>query len=219
MPSEKKANSTVHISSLKTKINKIETYQYEQHILLLILICSNLFSKLFLTTIHVPQIEFLLTGNCNSHLLFFLVLGWDNPGVKTPIMGERGCGSWLRMTQSQFWRKNCTKMHMAQNKRSSSYHSRYLMVMMWRWILTKIVKLMMGFLLWRCWSKIWEKETGKISRYPGRSSRNRWKIQAKFFMQSWGKNHSTKNWLNLLSKNPVGKYDVIITEEMQLQWT
>ena len=36
-------------------------------------------------------------------------------------------------------------------------------------------------------------------------------IESKFFMRGWGKNHSTKNELNLLSKNSIEKYDVIIT--------
>ena len=52
-----KAILTVQISQLKTKINKIETHEYEHHILLLILIYFNLFRKAFLTTIHVPQIK------------------------------------------------------------------------------------------------------------------------------------------------------------------
>ena len=34
-------------------------------------------------------------------------------------------------------------------------------------------------------------------------------------MQSWEKNHRTKNELNLLvSKNSIGKYDVIINQEI-----
>ena len=48
MPSQKKAILGVHISELKTKINKIKTYDYEHHVLLLILIYFNLFSKFFL---------------------------------------------------------------------------------------------------------------------------------------------------------------------------
>ena len=35
------------------------------------------------------------------------------------------------------------------------------------------------------------------------------KTEAKFFMWGWGKNHCTKNEPNLLSKNSIGKYDVI----------
>ena len=35
-------------------------------------------------------------------------------------------------------------------------------------------------------------------------------IEAKFFIQVWGKNHCTKNELNLLSKNSIVKYDVIL---------
>ena len=57
MPSQKKAICTVYISELKTKINRIKTYEYEHHIPLLILIYFNLFSKVFLTKIHAPQIE------------------------------------------------------------------------------------------------------------------------------------------------------------------
>ena len=43
--------------TLKPKIIKIKTYQYEHHFMLLVLAYINLFRKLFLTTIHVPQIE------------------------------------------------------------------------------------------------------------------------------------------------------------------
>ena len=43
--------------TLKPTLIKIKTYQYELHFLLLILIYFNLFRKVFLTTIHVPQIE------------------------------------------------------------------------------------------------------------------------------------------------------------------
>ena len=43
--------------TLKPKLIKIKTYQYEHHFLLLILIYFNLFRKLFLTKIHVPQID------------------------------------------------------------------------------------------------------------------------------------------------------------------
>ena len=43
--------------TLKPKLIKIKTYKYEHHFLLLILIYLNLFRKVFLTTIHVPQIE------------------------------------------------------------------------------------------------------------------------------------------------------------------
>ena len=38
----------------KVRGNKIEIYEYEHHILLLILIYLNLLKKVFLTTIHVP---------------------------------------------------------------------------------------------------------------------------------------------------------------------
>ena len=43
--------------TLKPKFKKIKTYQYEQHFLLIVLIYLNLFRKVFLTTIHVPQSE------------------------------------------------------------------------------------------------------------------------------------------------------------------
>ena len=43
--------------TLKTKIIIIKTYQYENHFLLIILIYFNVFKKVFLTTIHVPQID------------------------------------------------------------------------------------------------------------------------------------------------------------------
>ena len=43
--------------NLKPKLIKIETHEYEHHILLLILIYFNLFRKLFLINIHVLQIE------------------------------------------------------------------------------------------------------------------------------------------------------------------
>ena len=43
--------------TLKPKLIKIETYPYEQHFMLLILIYFNLFIKMFFTTIHVPQIK------------------------------------------------------------------------------------------------------------------------------------------------------------------
>ena len=42
------------------------------------------------------------------------------------------------------------------------------------------------------------------------------KIDAKFFMWGWGKNHCTKNELNLLSKNPTRKNDARINKLMQL---
>ena len=45
--------------TLKPKLIKIKTYQYDHHFLLLILIYLNLFRKLFLTTIHVPKIDYL----------------------------------------------------------------------------------------------------------------------------------------------------------------
>ena len=48
---------TVHISYFKTKVNKIKAYENEHRILLLILIYLNLFREVFLTTIHVSQIE------------------------------------------------------------------------------------------------------------------------------------------------------------------
>ena len=79
-------------------------------------------------------------------------------GLREPIMGERGCRCWLRMTMVQFQRKNCTNMHMAQSKCSSTYHSSRLIVMMWRKIWTKTRKLLMGFVVWRCWSKIWDEK-------------------------------------------------------------
>ena len=43
--------------TLKPKLIKIKTYQYENHYLMLIFIYFNLFRKMFLTTIRVPQIE------------------------------------------------------------------------------------------------------------------------------------------------------------------
>ena len=36
------------------------------------------------------------------------------------------------------------------------------------------------------------------------------KIEAKFFVRGCGKNHCTKNELNILSKNSIGKYDIIV---------
>ena len=45
--------------TLKPKLIKIKTYQYKHQFLLFILIYFNLFIKAFLTTICVPQIEFL----------------------------------------------------------------------------------------------------------------------------------------------------------------
>ena len=43
--------------TLKPKLLKIKTYQYKHHFLLLVLIYFNLFREVFLTTIHVLQIE------------------------------------------------------------------------------------------------------------------------------------------------------------------
>ena len=43
--------------TLKPKLIRTKTYQYEHHFLLLILIYYNLFRKMILTTMHVPQIE------------------------------------------------------------------------------------------------------------------------------------------------------------------
>ena len=43
--------------TLKPKLLSIKTYQYEHHFMMLVLIYFNLIRKLFLTTIHVPQIE------------------------------------------------------------------------------------------------------------------------------------------------------------------
>ena len=43
--------------TLKPKLIKIKTHQYEHHFLLLILICLNLFRDVFLTTINAPKIE------------------------------------------------------------------------------------------------------------------------------------------------------------------
>ena len=40
--------------TLKPKLIKIKTYQYEHHFLVLVLIYFNLFGKVFLTTMHVP---------------------------------------------------------------------------------------------------------------------------------------------------------------------
>ena len=58
MTSLKKAINLWYINlTLKPKLIKIKTYQYEQHFMLLILIYFNLLRKVFLTTIPVPQIE------------------------------------------------------------------------------------------------------------------------------------------------------------------
>ena len=58
MTSQKKAIVLRYIYlTLKPKLIKIETNEYEHHILLLIFIYFNLFRKSFLNTIHVPQIE------------------------------------------------------------------------------------------------------------------------------------------------------------------
>ena len=58
MPSQKKAIILRYIYlNLKPKLIKIEPYDYEHHIMLLILIYFNLLSKVILTKIHVPQIE------------------------------------------------------------------------------------------------------------------------------------------------------------------
>ena len=132
-------------------------------------------------------------------------------GVRKPIIGGIACGCWTRTTMVQFRGNNCTKMHMEQSKCSSSYHSSCLIVIMWGGILMKTGKLFMGFLVWRCWRKIREKKIVSISRNSGRISRSSWKTAAKFFIWGWGKNHCTKNELNLLSKNSIGKYDIIIT--------
>ena len=43
--------------TLKPKLIRIKTYQYKHHFLLLVFIYFDLFRKVFLTTIHVPQIE------------------------------------------------------------------------------------------------------------------------------------------------------------------
>ena len=58
MPSQKKAIILryMYLNS-KPKLIKIETYKYKHHIMLLILIYFNLLRKVFLTQIHVPQIE------------------------------------------------------------------------------------------------------------------------------------------------------------------
>ena len=61
-----------------------------------------------------------------------------------------------------------------------------------------------------------EKQEGSAET-PGGAEEIGQKIEAKFFMRGWGKNHLTKNELNLLSKNSIGKYAVIIHLEMQLQ--
>ena len=58
MTSLKKAIILLYIYlTLKQKIIKAKTYQYDHHFLLLMLIYSNLFRKEFLNTIHVPQID------------------------------------------------------------------------------------------------------------------------------------------------------------------
>ena len=58
MTSQEKATILRYVYlTLKQKLTKIKTYEYEHHILLLILISFNLFKKLFLTKIHVLQIE------------------------------------------------------------------------------------------------------------------------------------------------------------------
>ena len=59
-PLPKKAIIVQYINlTLKPKIIRIKTYQYENLVLLLILIYFNWFRNVFLTTIHVPQIEYL----------------------------------------------------------------------------------------------------------------------------------------------------------------
>ena len=56
--SEKKAILLWSIyHTLKPKLLKIQTFEYEHLIMMLILIHFNLFSKVFLTTVHVPQID------------------------------------------------------------------------------------------------------------------------------------------------------------------
>ena len=64
--------------TLKQIIIIIETYQYEHHFMLLILIYFNLSRKVFFdynTCIEnwVPS-----TGNCDSHWLIFLIWGWNH---------------------------------------------------------------------------------------------------------------------------------------------
>ena len=55
--SEKAVNLRYIYLTLKPKLIKIKTYQYEHHFLLLVLIYFNLFRKVVLTTIRPPQIE------------------------------------------------------------------------------------------------------------------------------------------------------------------
>ena len=137
--------------------------------------------------------------------------------VRTKMMRERGCWCWPRMTTVQFQRKNCTKMHMAQRKCSSSYRGSCFIVMMWRGGLKNKRTLVMVFVVLRCWSKILKKETGSISRNPKGGAETVEKVVAKFFMRGWGKYHCTKNKLNLLRTNSIKKYNIIITYKMHLQ--
>ena len=99
--SEKGHYFMVHISYVKTKPNKIEIYEYEHHILLLILIYFNLIRKVFLTTIQVPQIYyfwvnapqwyFLLVSsgyrkNSIAQFWYFILCRCIWPGYKASIM-------------------------------------------------------------------------------------------------------------------------------------
>ena len=96
--------------ALKPKKIKTKSYKYDHHFLLLILIYFNLFRKVFLTTIHVPQID----ARCLLYLfhlslvIFMLIClnGLKECGLDTKIIGigyplsEVGTGLEKKMTCS-----------------------------------------------------------------------------------------------------------------------
>ena len=140
-------------------------------------------------------------------------------GLRTPIMGEIGCWYWRMMTTVKFQRKNAQRCT-------------------WRKVNADRV-IMAAVLLWWCeggfwkrqehwWWDLWYEEVEakdeikelevSVETPRGWAETNE-KIVAKFFMQGQRKNHCTKNKLNLLGKNSIGKYDIIITYKMHLQQT
>ena len=112
-------------------------------------------------------------------------------GLRLPIMGKIGCECCLRITTVQFWRKK-GQMHMMQRKCSSGYHISCLIVMMWSGILKKTGKIGDGICGLKMLKQNMREEIGSINRNPGSSSRNHWKITARFFTWGWEKSLNEK---------------------------
>ena len=56
----------------------------------------------------------------------------------------------------------------------------------------------------------WRKKVEVSAETPGGAAETVQNIEAKFFVQGWRKITPQKNKINILSKNSIGKYDVII---------